>query len=57
MPHGELSLVLCDDLEGRDGVGGARLKRERIYIETYLRICIYTTMTDWWCMAEINTTL
>ena len=38
MSHGELSLVLCDDLEGRDGSGDARLKREGIYVDisTYL---------------------
>ena len=28
----ELSLVLCDDQEGRDGRGRGRLKREGIYV-------------------------
>ena len=37
--HGELSFMLCDDLEGWDGVGwgGGRFKREGIYVH----VCIH----------------
>ena len=34
--HRELSLVLCDDLDGWDMVGERRLKREGIYVYTWL---------------------
>ena len=32
----KLSLVLCDDLEGWNGRMGGRLKRERMYVYTWL---------------------
>ena len=32
MKHRKLSLVLCDDPEGRDGRGGVRLRREGLYV-------------------------
>ena len=34
--HRELSLLLCDDLEGWDGGMGGRLKREGIYVYIWL---------------------
>ena len=42
--HRELSLVVCDDLEGghhRGGVGG-RLKREGMHIYIYINMLICT---------------
>ena len=42
--------MLCDDLEGWDGVVvGGRLKREGVYV--------YILMADSCCMAKTNTTL
>ena len=37
----ELSLVPCDDLEGWDRVGDARLRREGIYIDISTYLCLY----------------
>ena len=37
----ELSLVPCDDLEGWDRVGDARLRREGIYIDISMYLCLY----------------
>ena len=39
--HRELSLVLCDDLEGWNRGVHARLKREDIYIYIYTHTYIY----------------
>ena len=36
MKHRELSLVLCDDLEGRNGEVGGKLKKEETYV--YLQL-------------------
>ena len=37
----ELSLVLCDDLEGWDGVGG-RFKREEIRVYIWMITLMYS---------------
>ena len=47
--HRELSLVLCDDLEGWNRGVHARLKREEIiyiYIYIYIYTHTYTPMSD-----------
>ena len=46
--------MLCGDLDGWDGVGGGRSKREGIYIYIYIYIRIADSLR---CTAETNTTL
>ena len=46
--HKELNLVLCDNLEGWDGVGGGGEVQEGG------DMCMADSC---WCMAEMNTTL
>ena len=48
--HRELNPVLCDNLEGWDGVGGG------MEVQEGGDMCI-PVVGSCWCMAETNTTL
>ena len=46
-------MVLCDDLEGRDGAWGGRLKREEIYVYVWLSHFVVQQKLTQHCKAII----